>query len=516
MKGPPAAGSDGASPPRASPKAESPGDVSAGGDPPTPLIRVSRPLVPGAAVLAFGLALCLLGWVHRSAGLSGLAGTGRRDEAAGVFGPAGLTGPEGRATLSLGGSSPFSLDPADTPNPDSATASVDLATPRQGHAAPSAPTPPAGRVLAAVTAAPVRQTRSGGGADLAASDSLPQSGPLQDDAGTEWLYGRLEDVVKVLVALGMREDPLPELLVADLAWDAEIEGSLPAWMNLRHAAERLTYHLPDVRVTVLPAHGQRGNPGSGTASPDHPGGGGLALELTPPGSDSTLRAVLWREAPAGRLALIVDDVGYWKSSTRRLLTCELPLTLAIIPFTPRARYAAREGPRVGLETILHLPMEPTGTTFQRGFLLRSGDTPETLREKTARALDAVPGVSGVNNHLGSWATRNGRLMAQVASVLRKRGLFFIDSLTTEESVAARVARSMGVPTARRTAPFLDNSHEQADIAARFREAFEECARRGEGIAILHDRPESVEVLLELVPAIRAQGIELCYASELVE
>ena len=67
----------------------------------------------------------------------------------------------------------------------------------------------------------------------------------------------------------------------------------------------------------------------------------------------------------------------------------------------------------------------------------------------------MPGAVGVNNHMGSAATADPRVMRAVARVLARRGLFFVDSRTTTATVAERVVREEGVLSVSRRV-FLDD------------------------------------------------------------
>lgn len=49
-------------------------------------------------------------------------------------------------------------------------------------------------------------------------------------------------------------------------------------------------------------------------------------------------------------------------------------------------------------------------------------------------LETVPGAVGVNNHQGSEATADPRLMRELMPVLRDHRLFYIDSRTTTNAV----------------------------------------------------------------------------------
>src|SRR5690606_41144538 len=55
----------------------------------------------------------------------------------------------------------------------------------------------------------------------------------------------------------------------------------------------------------------------------------------------------------------------------------------------------------------------------------------------------LPHVSGVNNHMGSKATADPRVVSDVLRAVKEAGLFFLDSRTTADSVVAQVARELG-------------------------------------------------------------------------
>ena len=96
-----------------------------------------------------------------------------------------------------------------------------------------------------------------------------------------------------------------------------------------------------------------------------------------------------------------------------------------------------------------MPMANPGPGALRGEM-----SEEELAAGVSAALSAVPGARGVNNHMGSRFTADQDRMALVLGLLRKRGLYFVDSRTTAESVGYRLALAQGVPSAERHV-FLD-------------------------------------------------------------
>ena len=70
-------------------------------------------------------------------------------------------------------------------------------------------------------------------------------------------------------------------------------------------------------------------------------------------------------------------------------------------------------------------------------------------------IKSIPGLIGVSNHEGSRATEDRELMTIILKDLKKRKLFFFDSMVTQESVCRDVASALELPYARRDI-FLDN------------------------------------------------------------
>jgi len=119
-----------------------------------------------------------------------------------------------------------------------------------------------------------------------------------------------------------------------------------------------------------------------------------------------------------RIVLIVDDVGYDDRRLRTLIALEPKLTFAIIPGTPNARKSAEMLRQNGFEVLCHLPMEPLGypgLSAGNGAILTSMSSAQ-IREQTRKSLRSVPFARGVNNHMGSRATTDRRVMTAVMSV----------------------------------------------------------------------------------------------------
>jgi len=214
------------------------------------------------------------------------------------------------------------------------------------------------------------------------------------------------------------------------------------------------------------------------------------------------------QAPAGAIALLIDDIGADLAAVDRLLRLPIRVSLAVMPDTPHAREAAERGWRSGHTILLHMPMEPESREYAARmdvWFLREGMSAAEMRTLLARSLAAVPHAIGINNHMGSRLTAEAEPMQQVMEFCRERDLFFIDSRTSGGSVAALSARDAGLRWGMREI-FLDHSQEPAAIAAAWQEA-EACAASGQScIVIGHPHPATLAFLEQLGDSVRARTI----------
>jgi uncharacterized protein len=176
---------------------------------------------------------------------------------------------------------------------------------------------------------------------------------------------------------------------------------------------------------------------------------------------------------------------------------------------------AEEAPARGIQVMLHLPMEPDNTTIQVGEGgIRVAMSDEEIQQAISGDFATVPYAVGANNHMGSLATSDPRVMRAVLQEMKNRRLFFVDSVTTPHSVAVQVAREIGVPTAARTV-FLDNQDDEAYVRGQFRTLIAVAQARGQAIAIGHVGRVTAKVLISLLPEFDEAGIQFVRVSDLV-
>lgn len=222
--------------------------------------------------------------------------------------------------------------------------------------------------------------------------------------------------------------------------------------------------------------------------------------------------------PAGRLprvAIIIDDVGYHRKIDREMMGLGIPLTCAILPESEFGTEMAALAIRKGLEVMLHQPMEPDEypeVDPGPGALL-AAMTPDERIARLKANLDELPGVKGVNNHMGSKLTAMSDEMNQVFTVLKQRGLFFIDSRTTAATQARASARLFKVPFAERDV-FLDNIRTRESIQNQIEELINIAEIHGRAVGIGHPHEITYEVLKEMLPSLKTR-VDLVPASSIV-
>jgi polysaccharide deacetylase 2 family uncharacterized protein YibQ len=216
----------------------------------------------------------------------------------------------------------------------------------------------------------------------------------------------------------------------------------------------------------------------------------------------------------GKVAIILDDAGYQNGLLKTFMSFRGKLTAAVLPGLPGSAEAARIIKSAGKEMMLHLPMQPRhGENPGPGAILATMDD-RTITGLTKKHIDSLPGLKGVNNHMGSLATEDPRIMNLVLGVIRERGLFFIDSRTTADSAGPRIARRLGIPCRERSV-FLDNEQETRAIRASFEAGKQIAAKQGWAVMIGHVWcAELADILPALYEEALAEGYEFFFVSEL--
>jgi len=211
------------------------------------------------------------------------------------------------------------------------------------------------------------------------------------------------------------------------------------------------------------------------------------------------------------IAIVIDDVGLDRPNSKRAWELPGPLTMSFLPYAKDLREQAKAARAHGHELMLHLPMEPSGRADPGPNALLVTLTDAELKQRVATALDSFDGYVGVNNHMGSRFTSFKPGMETVLRQLKARGLLFLDSRTTPQSIGDQVAQELGVPSVARHV-FLDDDESIDAVRRRLAEAEAVARRQGFVVAIGHPHPATVQALGEWLPGITAKGYVLAPSS----
>lgn len=210
-----------------------------------------------------------------------------------------------------------------------------------------------------------------------------------------------------------------------------------------------------------------------------------------------------------KIAVVVDDMGVMHPNTERVVALPGPLTLSWFPFAADLPEQVAAATARGHEATLHMPMQSfSNSTAQTGPDPLRIDLPAAANLARLRtALDAVPNIVGLNNHMGAVATRDAALMDIVARETAERGMLFLDSVTIPHSVALARAEIAGVPAAARDV-FIDHEADPAVIRGQLADIEATARRLGYAIAIGHPRTHTIEALEAWLPTLAARGFVL--------
>ncbi|HEX7152919.1 MAG TPA: divergent polysaccharide deacetylase family protein [Thermoanaerobaculia bacterium] len=215
----------------------------------------------------------------------------------------------------------------------------------------------------------------------------------------------------------------------------------------------------------------------------------------------------------GEIVLIIDDLGFDGQPLERVMALDPNVNCAILPNGNSATAVAEKLAARGFEVLVHLPMEPQGKASPGANAILTSMGDDEIARLTLENVQSIPHARGVNNHMGSRATSDRRVMTTVLRSLPE-GMYFIDSKTSGGSLGSTLARQMNVRTASRHV-FLDDVLTESAVRRQIAMLAEAAERHGVAVGIGHPHGVTVRVLAEELPKLRAEGFRLIRASEAV-
>ncbi|MBN2092830.1 divergent polysaccharide deacetylase family protein [candidate division KSB1 bacterium] len=217
---------------------------------------------------------------------------------------------------------------------------------------------------------------------------------------------------------------------------------------------------------------------------------------------------------AGKIALIIDDFGYFASGlVQEFFDLDFPFTISIIPGLKYSNQISEHALLNEKEILIHFPMEPLNEKIETNpFLILTSLSDEEIRIRVQKANLLIQHAIGVNNHQGSRATADERVMRTFLDALKVQKLFFIDSRTTNLSVGNKIATEINLPNAGRDI-FLDHEDNVETIKNQLMELARLASKKQYAIGIGHLKPNTLQVLKEEIPGLQRLGYEFIFISE---
>lgn len=237
----------------------------------------------------------------------------------------------------------------------------------------------------------------------------------------------------------------------------------------------------------------------------------------PQAAESVPPAGVPAPVPSNKVAIVLDDAGYTRDVSK-FLDLGIPITLAIMPYERYSKAIAQELTEKHIPYILHLPLEPErypDVDPGKAALLLSM-TDDEARAKFKSDIAAVPGITGVSNHMGSAYSVSEPKMRTLLKLVKEEGLFYFDSYTATKTRAKAAAETVGLPFAENTM-FLDLKDDPSSMKKELETLKKRTLRRGKAIAIAHvHKKHIVPALAEAIPEFKKAGIEFVYLKDLVQ
>ncbi|MDP8269729.1 MAG: divergent polysaccharide deacetylase family protein [Candidatus Tenebribacter davisii] len=248
------------------------------------------------------------------------------------------------------------------------------------------------------------------------------------------------------------------------------------------------------------------------------------LEIADPQDSQKYKVTLYysnsinKDTAKTQLAIVVDDFGI-RNNTLLDDFCSLDskVTFAILPDQKYSKLVMNKAATTGHETMIHIPMEPVSYP-------RNNPGPNAIyvhlsekeiKRRMEHYIKQFPLCVGANNHMGSFVTTDEAVMKTVLKVLKDHNLYFVDSRTSQSSIAYDVAKKMLIPTCENQL-FLDTpSITEKTLTKKIQQIKYLAKNKDKMLVITHCATEDrYEFLKEFIKDIKKLDFELVPVSEL--
>ncbi len=215
------------------------------------------------------------------------------------------------------------------------------------------------------------------------------------------------------------------------------------------------------------------------------------------------------------VVIIIDDMGINRKWSREMSKLSGPLTLSFLPYAEDLQAQADYAKAHHHHLMMHMPMEALGGKMAATpGLLRVNETQDDFLDGLYHNLNTFEGFYGINNHMGSRLTQDKTKMILVMDALKEQGLYFVDSRTIHDSVAADMAGMTGLPYLVRDV-FLDHEDNPEYVRQSLQKVESLALKNGTAIAIGHPKQATYDALKAWLPTLKEKNIQLIDAGTLI-
>jgi len=250
---------------------------------------------------------------------------------------------------------------------------------------------------------------------------------------------------------------------------------------------------------------------------------GTALDLRVGYGDRITHAIVVEPSASvsdadAKIAFVVLDADpQFENLYRTYVASSVPFTFAVRSDLPVTGRVTRDLRRAKREVFLHLAMEPRGyprlDPGKDAILLDLSQV--EIEDRIARGLSTIAPAKGVISRLGGAAVNDADVMRAVLGELKRRDLPFIDAHGGGPSVVEEVAEAVGARTLVLGATLDGSGNTPASVRARLKQLVQTAIQRGALVVSLHPSAVILGVLESEREALRAQGVDMVPASEIV-
>jgi polysaccharide deacetylase 2 family uncharacterized protein YibQ len=220
----------------------------------------------------------------------------------------------------------------------------------------------------------------------------------------------------------------------------------------------------------------------------------------------------------GKIAFLLEDFGFEADQTTiDYLSFDKPLTIGLVPAKAKSDWTAKIAKNYHKEIVIELPMEPLvplAAAYKVPMIMVNHAAPQ-IDAFIEAAAKSLPDFSGFSNLYGSRFLEDTRVTTIMLEDVKQHHAYFVDTRSTDKSVAPALALQTGVPCA--TVDFrIGKKTGERGIDSLVTSYIQYAQKMGTALVSSSPTPALIKVLKKRKDAFGHSGIELVYVSELAK